>query len=137
MNDLYQRLDKQNPHKVKPRNNDGFTDLTPETKEDVLAESSIPTEAVNELTSNESNHIIETSKPKLLTLEVGVRKEIEQILYENPEVSWDTLLESALITCLNNQNSKKRVLKLAAERLTKRKKSAVYKRSVTMAQKYT
>ena len=137
MNDLYQRLDEQNPRKVKPRNHDGFSDLTLDKQEDTLAVSSIATETANKLADNEVDLVIETSKPKLLTLEVNVRQQIDRILYENPEVSWDTLIESALISCLNNQNSQKRVLKNAAERLTKRKKSAVYKRSITMARKYT
>ena len=137
MNDLYQRLDKQTPHKVKRRTNDGFIDSTINQEDSIKTEFSLSETTVDTITRNETNLVIETSKSKLLTLEISVRKEIEQILYEHPEVSWDTLLESALITCLNNQNSKKRVLKLAAERLTARKKSAVYKRSKTMAQKYT
>jgi len=137
MNDIYQQLDKQTPHKVKPRTNDGFTD--PKNNQDnVLTSEVIPDKTPSKSTTDDGTHlVIKTSKPKLLTLENDLRKDIDQILYENPEISWDTLIESALINSLSSPSSKKRLIKLATERLTARKKSAVYKRSKTMAQKYT
>lgn len=130
MSDLFQRLN--GPRKVKPRTNDGFVDSTKEIAENITKTESIDTED-----KSQSKLIVETSKPKLLTLEVSVRQEVDRILYENPDLSWDTLIESALITCFNNQNIEKRILKLAKERLAARKESSVYKRSVTMAKKYT
>jgi hypothetical protein len=147
MNDLYQRLDKSPSRKVAPRTHDGFVDSTVLQDPDNQIVESAPEQTSKgedlnrEHTSlelpQENKSVVETSKSKLLTLEVGVRKDLDLILYEHPEVSWDTLLEAALITCLGNQNTQKKTLKLAAERLTARKKSAVYKRTKTMAEKYT
>ncbi|WP_019503382.1 hypothetical protein [Pleurocapsa sp. PCC 7319] len=137
MNDIYQQLDKQTPHKVKPRTNDGFTDPNLHQDDSLTPEATSPKSPSPSIAHHETHLVVETSKPKLLTLEIALRKEIDQILYEHPDTSWDTLMESALILSLNSPTSKKRLLKLATERLTARKKSAVYKRSKTMAQKYT
>jgi hypothetical protein len=140
MNDLYQRLDKNPDRKVSPRTHDGFVDsprtnhgseetLNPIPKEDDSPSMNLPQ-------PEKSDVRVETSKSKLLTLEVKVREDLDQILFKHKDVSWDTVLEAALITCLNNPTTKKKVLKLAAQRLTARKQSAVYKRTVTMSQKY-
>ncbi|MEL6931042.1 MAG: hypothetical protein AAFO95_20840 [Cyanobacteria bacterium J06600_6] len=130
MNDIYQRLDNIPSRKVSPRTNDGFTDSS-------SPESSDSPPPLNPPSDSSPDFLIETSKSKLLTLEVNLRQTLDRLLYENPDVSWDTLLEAALILSLKSSTSQDRLLKLAAERLANRKKSAVYKRSVTMAQKYT
>ena len=137
MNDIYQQLDKQTPHKVKPRTHDGFTDTNLNHDHSLTTEATSPKTPSPSIPNHDTHLVVETSKPKLLTLEIALRKDLDQILYEHPDTSWDTLIESALILSLNSPTSKKRLLKLAAERLTARKKSAVYKRSKTMAQKYT
>lgn len=135
MNDIYQQLDNQSERKVKPRTNDGFLDASLEEK---VEQAESLSDSGGEISSaKEPEFVIETSKSKLLTLETSIRQEIDLMLYEHPEISWDTIIEAALINSLSSQSSKKRLVKLAAERLTARKKSAVYKRSKTMAQKYT
>lgn len=148
MNDLYQQLDNQNPRKVKPRTNDGFADTHLVQESDLSSSTEVDTLNQHFKTENDNDKapvsttneppefIVETSKSKLLTLEVGIRQELDRLLFEHQEVSWDTVVEAALINSFNNQNSKKRLVKLAAERLNARKKTAVHKRSKTMAQKY-
>jgi hypothetical protein len=135
VNDIYQRLDNFPSRKVPPRNHDGFTDSS-SNQEPTLPDSSPD---LNPLPDSESSpdFLIETSKSKLLTLEVSLRQTLDRLLFEHPDISWDTILEAALILSLKTPTSEQRLLKLAAERLCDRKKSAVYKRSVTMAQKYT
>jgi hypothetical protein len=141
MNDLYQQLDNQNPRKVKPRTNDGFTNISgsidDNTPDQHLNTDDDGNKAAISGIKEPPDFIVETSKSKLLTLEVGIRQELDQLLFEHQEVSWDTVVEAALIHCFNNQNSKKRLVKLATERLNARKRTAVHKRSKTMAQKYT
>ena len=142
MSDLYQQLDKKRNRKVSPRTNDGFVDKDVPSKSLIIDSSSAANKSNEKPTTSESSsqdvpdYIVETSKSKLLTLEVGVRQELDRLLYENPDVSWDTILEAALVTCLNNQSTKKKIIKIAQERLTVRKKTAVYKRTKTMAKKY-
>ena len=158
MSDLYQQLDKKKSRKVSPRTNDGFVDsnstqqrsgisagdprISSAQKAPIVERVSDNNISPEETTREESNaqnipdYIVETSKSKLLTLEVGIRQELDKLLYENPDTSWDTILEAALVTCLSNQNTKKKIIKVAQERLTARKKTAVYKRTKTMARKY-
>lgn len=157
MNDLYQQFDNQSPRKVKPRTNDGFTDkcdpgirpdkhlvqeadtsdsLEVNSPHQLLKTDSDGNQASTSTNNEPPDFIVETSKSKLLTLEVGIRRELDQLLFEHQEVSWDTVVEAALIHCFNNQSSKKRLLKLATERLNARKRTSVHKRSKTMAQKY-
>ena len=142
MSDLYQQLDKKKSRKVSPRTNDGFVDSNDPQKAPIVESVSNNNISPEETTREESNaqnvpdYIVETSKSKLLTLEVGIRQELDKLLYENPDTSWDTILEAALVTCLSNQNTKKKIIKVAVERLTARKKTAVYKRTLTMAKKY-
>ena len=142
MSDLYQQLDKKKSRKVSPRTNDGFADSNIPQKStivDSVSDDNISSEdATNEKPEEQNvpDYIVETSKSKLLTLEVGIRQELDKLLYENPDISWDTILEAALVTCLSNQNTKKKIIKVAQERLTARKKTAVYKRTKTMAEKY-
>ena len=57
-------------------------------------------------------------------------------MFDHPDISWDTFIESALILCFKNQSQCQRATKLAAERLAERKRSAVYKRTQTMAKKF-
>ncbi|MEY2831389.1 MAG: hypothetical protein RLZZ574_647 [Cyanobacteriota bacterium] len=140
MNDLYQRLDKNPDRKVSPRTRDGFVDSPPIDGEGRL-ESTLPNRHVDVSQPEQTDHLsksclVETSKSKLLTLEVKVRQDLDQILFEHQDVSWDTVLEAALITCLNNPTTQKKILKLAAQRLRNRKQSAVFKRTLTMSQKY-
>ena len=142
MSDLYQQLDKKKSRKVSPRTNDGFADSNSPQKAPIVERVSdnniSPEETIREESNaqNVPDYIVETSKSKLLTLEVGIRQELDKLLYENPDTSWDTILEAALVTCLSNQNTKKKIIKVAQERLTARKKTAVYKRTKTMAKKY-
>lgn len=158
MSDLYQQLDKKKSRKVSPRTSDGFVDsnatqqrsgisaLDPRICDPQKApivdrvsdNNTFSEDAISEESKvqNVPDYIVETSKSKLLTLEVGIRQELDKLLYENPDTSWDTILEAALVTCLSNQNTKKKIIKVAQERLTARKKTAVYKRTKTMAKKY-
>lgn len=142
MSDLYQQLDNKKNRKVSPRINDGFVDKNISQKSPIIDSEVVSNESNDSLTTEKTitqdvpNYIVETSKSKLLTLEVGVRQELDLLLYENRDVSWDTILEAALVTCLNNQKTKKKIIALAQERLMDRKKTAVYKRTKTMAQKY-
>lgn len=142
MSDLYQQLDKKKSRKVSPRTNDGFVDSNVPQKAPIVEHVSDNNISSEDVTSEESqvqnvpDYIVETSKSKLLTLEVGIRQELDKLLYENPDISWDTILEAALVNCLSNQNTKKKIIKVAQERLTARKKTAVYKRTKTMAKKY-
>ena len=85
----------------------------------------------------DSKYVVKTSKPKLLTLEVSVREKIDRYLFEHPEVSWDTFIESALIQSFKSRTQCDRTTKIAAERLTDRKRSAVYKRTQTMAKRFS
>jgi hypothetical protein len=155
MNDLYHRLEQNKSRKVTPRTNDGFVDSSqvsnPPATDNQLSNSqpslsnspqplvdtpvppsSQPKASPPKLTPN----LVETSKSKLLTVEVKLRQELDQILYEHKDVSWDTLIEAALITSLSNPTTRKKTLKQAEQRLAARKQSAVYKRTQTMSQKY-
>lgn len=141
MSDLYQQLDNKKSRKVSPRTNDGFIERN--SPQPLRVDSEIASSKVNEKlagvkpqTQNVPDYLVETSKSKLLTLEVAVRQELDRLLYEHSEVSWDTVLEAALVTCLNNPSTKEKIIKVAQERLTARKKTAVYKRTKTMAEKY-
>jgi len=142
MSDIYQQLDNKKSRKVSPRTNDGFVDKDVSPKSEVV-DSELAIDELNEKLTVEKpraqdvpDYIVETSKSKLLTLEVEVRSQLDKLLYEHPDISWDTVLEAALVTCLSNQSTKKKIIKLAQERLTARKKTAVYKRTKTMAKKY-
>lgn len=114
MNDLYQRLDKNPSRKVTPRTNDGFTDSNCDRKHNFAnSQESVDAAVSPDLSLStpqpqQTEYLVETSKSKLLTLEVGVRKDLDQILFEHKDVSWDTVLEAALITCLNNPTAQKR-----------------------------
>lgn len=143
MSDIYQQLDNKRNRKVQPRTNDGFVDKNVSAKAPITdSELAIDESISSDLTAEETkapdipDYIVETSKSKLLTLEVEVRSQLDKLLYEHPDISWDTVLEAALVTCLNNQSTKKKIIKVAQERLTARKKTAVYKRTKTMAKKY-
>ena len=85
--------------------------------------------------SHRSSLEIKTAKPKLLTLEEKIHQRIEQICYENPSVSRDTLIESLLIIA-ERAGQLSEAIELASERLTKRKKSAVRRRVRTMSEKF-
>ena len=127
MSDLYQQLNAN--REVPPRTQDGFRNDTNDNEQvhedsDSVANSDAP------------DYLVETAKSKLLTLEVSLRQQLEQHLFDNPDISWDTFIESTLILCLKNQSQTQRATKLAAERLIDRKRSAVYKRTQTMAKKY-
>lgn len=136
MSDLYQQLNAN--REVPPRTQDGFrnhTNNTEQAHEDT--QPLISDEQSNFVTnSNTPDYLVETSKSKLLTLEVSLRQQLEQHLFDNPDISWDTFIESALILCLKNQSQTQRATKLAADRLSDRKRSAVYKRTQTMAKKF-
>ena len=89
----------------------------------------------NSSSRSSSSLEIKTAKPKLLTLEETIHQRIEQICYENPSVSRDTLIESLLIIA-EQSGRLSEVLELASERLTNRKKSAVRRRVKTMSEKF-
>ena len=89
----------------------------------------------NSSSRSSSSLEIKTAKPKLLTLEETIHQRIEQICYENPSVSRDTLIESLLIIA-EQSGRLSEVIELASERLTNRKKSAVRRRVKTMSEKF-
>lgn len=152
MSDLYQQLNTN--REVPPRTQDGFRNdrekdsqlekisnrgadkndngQTPE-EEKTIVSSHLSDSVAN---SDAPDYLVETSKSKLLTLEVSLRQKLEQHLFDNPDISWDTFIESALILCFKNQSQTQRATKLAAERLSDRKRSAVYKRTQTMSKKF-
>lgn len=82
-----------------------------------------------------SNEEITTAKPKLLTLEETIHQRIEQICYENPSVSRDTLIEALLIVA-EQSTQLPHAIAIASDRLIQRKKSAVRRRTKTMSQKF-
>ena len=139
MSDLYQQLDNKRNRKVKPRTSDGFVD-SGETLKPVSSDNNQSNVKSTQPTSQSNTDsdvpawLVETAKPKLLTLEVKLRQELDRLLYENRDVSWDTVLEAALISGLSNPGTKEKILHLAQERLTARKKTSVYKRTKTMAE---
>ena len=138
MSDLYQQLNAN--REVPPRTLDGFHQHPPENGQLHLKDiSALPSSSLKSDSNSESDspdYLVETAKSKLLTLEVSLRQQLEQHLFDNPDISWDTFIESALILCLKNQSQTQRATKLAADRLQKRKRSAVYKRTQTMAKKF-
>ncbi len=89
----------------------------------------------NSSSRSSSSLEIKTAKPKLLTLEETIHQRIEQICYENPSVSRDTLIESLLIIA-EQSGRLSEVIELASDRLTNRKKSAVRRRVKTMSEKF-
>lgn len=139
MSDLFQQLSSKKNRKVKePRTNDGFVDSrkTLESASSNSNQSNVkPTQPTSQ--SNTDSDVppwlVETAKPKLLTLEIQLRQELDLLLYENSDVSWDTVLEAALISGLFNPDTKEKIIQLAQERLAARRKTSVYKRSKTMA----
>ena len=141
MSDLYQQLNSKRNRKVKPRTNDGFID-SEQTLESASSNNNQSNVKPNQPTSQSNidsdvpSWLVETTKPKLLTLEVKVRQELDHLLYENSDVSWDTVLEAALIFGLSDSGTKEKIIQLAQERLAARRKTSVYKRSKTMAKKY-
>ena len=149
MSDLYQQLD--NNRKVNPRTQDGFHSATfshersyNSSAEPISHQEKKPTsDSFDNLVSEDEiakattpDYLVETAKSKLLTLEVSLRQQLEQHLFDNPDISWDTFIESALILCFKSQSQTQRATKLAVERLQDRKRSAVYKRTQTMAKKF-
>ena len=105
MSDLYQGLNNKRNRKVTPRTNDGFVD-SGQTLESTSSNNNQSNVKPNQPTSQSNidsdvpSWLVETAKPKLLTLEVKVRQELDHLLYENSDVSWDTVLEAALISGL-------------------------------------
>lgn len=143
MSDLYQQLNAN--REVPPRTQDGFRDPTKENEQAYEDREPISSQersrssiarSSSVTNSDAPNYLVETAKSKLLTLEVSLRQQLEQHLFDNPDISWDTFIESALILCFKNQSQTQRATKLAAERLVDRKRSAVYKRTQTMAKKF-
>ena len=135
MSDLYQHLNAN--REVPPRTQDGFRNLTNDNGETPEEPKSVVSEQSDSVADSDApDYLVETAKSKLLTLEVSLRQQLEQHLFDNPDVSWDTFIESALILCFKNQSQTQRATKLAADRLSDRKRSAVYKRTQTMAKKF-
>lgn len=141
MSDLYQNLNNKQNRKVKPRIQDGFVDSGSTLESASSNDNQINAKATQATSPSNTDSdvpawLVETAKPKLLTLEVKLRQELDQLLYENSNLSWDTVLEAALILGLSNPSTKEQIIQLAQERLITRRKTSVYKRSKTMAQKY-
>lgn len=136
MSDLYQQLNTN--REVPPRTQDGFRNRNQDNQQTHEDTQSIISDGQSGSVDNSDapDYLVETAKSKLLTLEVSLRQQLEQHLFDNPDISWDTFIESALILCLKNQSQTQRATKLAAERLSDRKRSAVYKRTQTMAKKF-
>ena len=136
MSDLYQQLNTN--REVPPRTQDGFRNPKNDNGQTIVEEKTKVSDQQSGSVdrSDTPDYLVETAKSKLLTLEVSLRQQLEQHLFDNPDISWDTFIESALILCFKNQSQTQRATKLAAERLSDRKRSAVYKRTQTMAKKF-
>ena len=80
-----------------------------------------------------SEDVVTTAKPKLLTLEESIHARVEQICFENPSISRDTLIEALLIVA-ERSGQLPQAIEVASERLTQRKRSAVRRRAKTMAE---
>lgn len=80
-----------------------------------------------------SEDVVTTAKPKLLTLEESIHARVEQICFENPSISRDTLIEALLIVA-ERSGQLAQAIEVASERLVQRKRSAVRRRVKTMAQ---
>lgn len=119
MSDIFEQLrnKKNTTKKVKPRVNDGFVEQIPEAEVEHL-------------------ELVETSKPKLVTLECGCRDRLDRILFEHKEVSWDTFIEAALTVVAEDAKLLEKTLDIAADKNAARKRTSVIKRTRTMAKKF-
>lgn len=141
-NDIYSQLPDRNTRKVTRRTSDGFnsnslTNLPTEKSQKHTANNAGVEIATKDIAADSPDYLVETAKSKLLTLEVSLRNKVDRVLFEHQDISWDTLIESALNTCLNNPQLKEKVIEEATGRLSDRKKTSVYRRTKTMSQKYS
>jgi hypothetical protein len=77
--------------------------------------------------------LVHTAKPKSIALEVSVKQEIDEYLFQHKEVSWDTLIEAAIFHALHSDHHDS-IVEDAAARLAQRKISSTKRRIQTMTQ---
>jgi hypothetical protein len=142
--DIYAQIEKKKnkQKKVAARSHDGFT-LTQNSADSTSSSNISPSEFTNNTPEHlppNSRAIIEgdrdlvhTAKPKSIALEVSVKQEIDQYLFQHKEVSWDTLIEAAIFHALHSDNHHS-IVEDAAARLAKRKISSTKRRIQTMTQ---
>ncbi|MDJ0689228.1 MAG: hypothetical protein QNJ41_12025 [Xenococcaceae cyanobacterium MO_188.B32] len=106
---------------------------TSQSEDTVSQPNSTATGVSSTIRSNSSKENVTTAKPKLLTLEESIHARVEQICFENPSVSRDTLIEALLIVA-ERSGQLPQAIELASERLVQRKRSAVRRRAKTMAE---
>lgn len=142
--DIYAQIEKKKnkQKKVAARSQDGFT--VPQNSADSTSSSGI---SPSELTNNTQEHLlssskaiiegdrdlVHTAKPKSIALEVSVKQEIDEYLFQHKEVSWDTLIEAAIFHALHSDNHDS-IVEDAAARLAQRKISSTKRRIQTMTQ---
>ncbi len=106
---------------------------TSQSEDTVSQPNSTATGVSSTIRSNSSKENVTTAKPKLLTLEESIHARVEQICFENPSVSRDTLVEALLIVA-ERSGQLPQAIEVASERLVQRKRSAVRRRVKTMAE---
>jgi hypothetical protein len=160
--DIYAQIEKKKnkQKKVAARSQDGFTvtaeggnveALALKARERVTKNSADSTSSSgispSKLTSNTQEHLlpsskaiiegnqdlVHTAKPKSIALEVSVKQEIDEYLFQHKEVSWDTLIEAAIFHALHSDNHDS-IVEDAAARLAQRKISSTKRRIQTMTQ---
>jgi hypothetical protein len=160
--DIYAQIEKKKnkQKKVAARSQDGFTvtaegghsqALALKARERVTQNSADSTDSTSispsELTNNTQEHLlpsskaiiegdqglVHTAKPKSVALEVRVKQEIDEYLFQHKEVSWDTLIEAAIFHALHSDNHDS-IVEDAAARLAQRKISSTKRRIQTMTQ---
>jgi folate-dependent phosphoribosylglycinamide formyltransferase PurN len=128
--DIYAQIEKKKnkQKKVAARSQDGFTvtsELSNNTQEHLLSSSKAIIEG--------DQGLVHTAKPKSIALEVSVKQEIDEYLFQHKEVSWDTLIEAAIFHALHSDNHDS-IVEDAAARLAQRKISSTKRRIQTMTQ---
>ena len=128
--DIYEQIEKKKnkKKKVASRSHDGFSEYQDQ-------EVNIPQSKTKKLSSIEETEddLVHTAKPKSIALEVGVKQEIDEYLFQHKEVSWDTLIEAAIVHALHSDNHES-IIEDASNRLVQRKKSSTKRRIQTMTQ---
>ncbi len=128
-------IDKIKQKKLKTVQTSQAEGLRSEVSSDLqtLRSGETPDDVSSTYASNSSKENVTTAKPKLLTLEESIHARVEQICFENPSVSRDTLVEALLIVA-ERSGQLPQAIEVASERLVQRKRSAVRRRVKTMAE---
>ena len=135
--DIYEQIEKKKnkKKKVASRSHDGFSDYQERVNGSQSTEKSSDQSKTKKLSSMEEaeEDLVYTAKPKSIALEVEVKQEIDEYLFHHKEVSWDTLIEAAIVHALHSDNHEI-IIEDAANRLVQRKKSSTKRRIQTMTQ---